>query len=109
MTGEDDFNALASAILDGNAGASVYRLAPPARSHGVVAPYTGAEILFDAGLTRSATRSERQRAAFGGLGLGLVRQAADQDDDHHRDRRADQVAEDIHPPAREVATHDVRP
>jgi hypothetical protein len=54
LTAEDDFNALASAILDGNLDARVYRLAPPLRSHGVVAPYTGAEILFDAGMTRSA-------------------------------------------------------
>jgi NhaP-type Na+/H+ or K+/H+ antiporter len=54
LTGEDDFNALASTVLDGNVDERVYRLAPPMRSHGVVAPYTGAEILFDAGMTRSA-------------------------------------------------------
>jgi len=54
LTGEDDFNALASAVLDGNVSEHVYRLAPPMRSHGVVAPYAGAEILFDAGMTRSA-------------------------------------------------------
>jgi NhaP-type Na+/H+ or K+/H+ antiporter len=54
LTGEDDFNALASTVLDGNVDEHVYRLAPPVRSHGVVAPYTGAEILFDAGMTRSA-------------------------------------------------------
>lgn len=54
LTGEDDFNALASAVLDGNVDDRVYRLAPPLGSHGVVAPYTGAEILFDAGMTRSA-------------------------------------------------------
>lgn len=54
LTGEDDFNALASAVLDGNVNECVYQLAPPMRSHGVVAPYTGAEILFGAGMTRSA-------------------------------------------------------
>ena len=54
LAGEDDFNALASTVLDGNVDERVYRLAPPMRSHGVVAPYTGAEILFDAGMTRSA-------------------------------------------------------
>ncbi len=54
LTGEDDFNALASAVLDGSVEERVYRLAPPMRSHGVVAPYTGAQILFDAGMTRSA-------------------------------------------------------
>src|ERR1700728_3684842 len=54
LTDEDDFNALASVLLTGNVEERVYRLAPPMRSHGVVAPYTGAEILFDAGMTRSA-------------------------------------------------------
>ncbi len=54
LTGEDDFNALASAVLDGSVDDRVYRLAPPPGSHGVVAPYTGAEILFGAGMTRSA-------------------------------------------------------
>jgi NhaP-type Na+/H+ or K+/H+ antiporter len=54
LTGEDDFNALASTVLDGNVDERVYRLAPPMRSHGVVAPYTGAEILFDAAMNRSA-------------------------------------------------------
>jgi NhaP-type Na+/H+ or K+/H+ antiporter len=54
LTGEDDFNALASALLQGSVEGRVYRLAPPVRSHGVVAPYTGAEILFGADMTRSA-------------------------------------------------------
>jgi NhaP-type Na+/H+ or K+/H+ antiporter len=52
LTGEDDFNALASALLQDSVG-HVYRLAPPPRSHGVVAPYTGAEILFQNCMTRS--------------------------------------------------------
>jgi NhaP-type Na+/H+ or K+/H+ antiporter len=60
MTGEDDFNALASAVLQGNGEGRVYRLAPPQRSHGVVAPYTGADTLFGAGMTRSAV-SRRYR------------------------------------------------
>jgi NhaP-type Na+/H+ or K+/H+ antiporter len=51
LTAEDDFNALASAMLQGNVDGRVYRLAPPLRSQGVVAPYTGAEILFGAGMT----------------------------------------------------------
>jgi hypothetical protein len=33
---------------------AVYRLAPQARSHGVVAPYTGGRILFGDGMTRPA-------------------------------------------------------
>jgi NhaP-type Na+/H+ or K+/H+ antiporter len=54
LTDEDDFNALASALLAGNVEGRVYRLAPQLRSHGVVAPYTGGEILFRDGLTRLA-------------------------------------------------------
>jgi hypothetical protein len=53
LTGEDDFNALASALLQGSVEGHVYRLAPPPHSHGVVAPYTGAEILFHDWMTRS--------------------------------------------------------
>ena len=54
LTDEDDFNALASALLVGSVEGRVYRLAPQLRSHGVVAPYTGGEILFSDGLTRLA-------------------------------------------------------
>jgi uncharacterized hydrophobic protein (TIGR00271 family) len=54
LTDEDDFNALASVLLTGNVEGRVYRLAPPLRSHGVVAPYTSGEILFGEGLTRGA-------------------------------------------------------
>ncbi len=54
LTAEDDFNALASAMLQGNVEGRVHRLAPPLRSEGVVAPYTGAETLFGAGMTGPA-------------------------------------------------------
>jgi NhaP-type Na+/H+ or K+/H+ antiporter len=54
LTAEDDFNALASALLEGTVEGRVYRLAPPRGSHGVVAPYTGTEVLFGPGLTRTA-------------------------------------------------------
>ena len=54
LTDEDDFNALASVLLAGSVEGRVYRLAPPLRSHGVVAPYTSGEILFGDGLTRWA-------------------------------------------------------
>jgi hypothetical protein len=37
LTGEDDFNALASAMLQGSVEGRVYRLAPPLRSQGVAA------------------------------------------------------------------------
>jgi hypothetical protein len=46
LTGEDDFNALASTTLRGNVDGPVYRVPAPRDSHGVVAPYTGAEVLF---------------------------------------------------------------
>lgn len=52
LTSEDDFNALASAILRDSVDGPIYRLRPSHPSHGVVAPYTGSEPLFDAGLTR---------------------------------------------------------
>ena len=58
LTDEDDFNALASVLLADTVGERVYRLAPPQRSHGVVAPYTTGEILFANSMTRPAV-SER--------------------------------------------------
>jgi hypothetical protein len=54
LTAEDDFNALASVVLPGSLEGRVYRIAAPHHSHGVVAPYTGGELLFDEALTRSA-------------------------------------------------------
>ena len=58
LTDEDDFNALASALLADNVEGRVYRLAPQLRSHGVVAPYTGGEILFSDDLTRLAVNDQ---------------------------------------------------
>jgi len=52
LTTEDDFNALASTMLAGSVEGAVYRLGPQLPSHGVVAPYTGGQILFGTGLTR---------------------------------------------------------
>jgi NhaP-type Na+/H+ or K+/H+ antiporter len=52
VTDEDDFNALASAVLAGRAECPVYRLGGRLPSHGVVAPYTGGETLFGTSLTR---------------------------------------------------------
>ena len=51
LTDEDDFNALAAAELAGAADGQVYRLGARLPSHGVVAPYTGGEILFGTSLT----------------------------------------------------------
>jgi NhaP-type Na+/H+ or K+/H+ antiporter len=52
LTAEDDFNALGSTVLAGTVEGPVYRLGARQPSHGVVAPYTGGEILFDSKLTR---------------------------------------------------------
>lgn len=54
LTDEDDFNALAFMTLKETVKGPVHRLAPPTRSHGVVAPYTGSEALFGEGLNRPA-------------------------------------------------------
>ena len=52
LTSEDDFNALGSTVLAGSVDGQVYRLSARMPSHGVVAPYTGGEILFHQKLTR---------------------------------------------------------
>lgn len=52
LTDEDDFNALAFMTLKERVEGSVHQLAPPIRSHGVVAASTGSEALFGAGLDR---------------------------------------------------------
>ena len=63
LTDEDDFNALASAILRDNSDGPVYRLRPRLPSHGVVAPYTGGEALFGTKLTRPAVIGRYQDGA----------------------------------------------
>jgi NhaP-type Na+/H+ or K+/H+ antiporter len=63
LTDEDDFNALASVLLAGSVEGHVYRLAPPQRSHGVVAPYTTGQILFRDGMTRPAVSGRYQDGA----------------------------------------------
>ncbi len=52
LTGEDDFNALGSTVLQGSVEGPVYRLGARLPGHGVVAPFTGGQILFDPKLTR---------------------------------------------------------
>jgi hypothetical protein len=63
LTEEDDFNALAAVILADNVDGPVYRLGHPPSSRGVVAPYLGGEILFGAGLSRSAVASRARAGA----------------------------------------------
>lgn len=54
LTNEDDFNALSSMMLRESVDGPIYRLRPPQPSHGVVAPFTGREPLFDEALNRPA-------------------------------------------------------
>lgn len=63
LTDEDDFNALASTQLEAGGETQVYRLGPPTRSHGVVAPFTGAGVLFGDNLTRTALAARYARGA----------------------------------------------
>ena len=58
LTGEPDFDALASTMLQGNVDGPVYRLRPLLASHGVVAPYTGGTTLFSAELTGPAVAQQ---------------------------------------------------
>ena len=51
-TNDDDFNALASIVMQDNVEGPVYRVGPAHDSHGVVAPYTGSDILFGRSLVR---------------------------------------------------------
>jgi len=78
LTGEDDFNALASTVLYGLVDDRVYRLAAPARGNGVVAPYTGADALFATGLTRG----EVERRYAGGARIVTCKAAAEVPDGH---------------------------
>jgi len=71
LTSEDDFNALACTMLAGEADTQVYRLAPRAPGHGVVAPFTGSGTVFTPGLTRDGT-DRRHRA-----GARITAQPAD--------------------------------
>ncbi|HTZ22880.1 MAG TPA: cation:proton antiporter [Streptosporangiaceae bacterium] len=78
LTGEDDFNALASTVLYGLVDDRVYRLAAPMRSNGVVAPYTGADVLFATGLTRG----EVERRYASGARIVTCKAAAGVPDGH---------------------------
>jgi hypothetical protein len=63
LTGEDDFNALASMTLRDSVDGPVYRVAAPRDSHGVVSPYTADDVLFGASLTRSAINGRHHNGA----------------------------------------------
>ncbi|TQJ46703.1 hypothetical protein [Streptomyces sp. SLBN-115] len=60
---DDDFNALASVVIKDNVQGPVYRVGPPRDSHGVVAPYTGGDILFGRALVRQHLAARYERGA----------------------------------------------
>lgn len=62
-TDDDDFNALASVVMQDNVEGPVYRVGPPHGSHGVVAPYTGGDILFGRSLVRHVLAERYERGA----------------------------------------------
>ncbi|MCX5254723.1 cation:proton antiporter [Streptomyces canus] len=62
-TDDDDFNALASVVMQDNVEGPVYRVGPPHESHGVVAPYTGGAILFGSSLVRHALAARYEAGA----------------------------------------------
>ncbi|MFJ9079580.1 cation:proton antiporter [Streptomyces sp. NPDC102278] len=60
---DDDFNALASVVMKSNVEGHVYRVGPPHGSHGVVAPYTGGDILFGTALVRHVLAARHEEGA----------------------------------------------
>ncbi|MCX4695435.1 sodium:proton antiporter [Streptomyces sp. NBC_01408] len=63
LTDDDDFNALASVVVEDNVEGPVYRVGPPHESHGVVAPYTGGAILFGGSLVRHVLAARYEQGA----------------------------------------------
>ncbi|MFJ3722832.1 cation:proton antiporter [Streptomyces sp. NPDC090045] len=63
LTDDDDFNALASVVVQDNVEGPVYRVGPPHESHGVVAPYTGGAILFGGSLVRHVLAERYEQGA----------------------------------------------
>ncbi|MGW7440300.1 cation:proton antiporter [Streptomyces sp. NPDC054849] len=63
LTDDDDFNALASVVVEDNIEGPVYRVGPPHESHGVVAPYTGGAILFGGSLVRHVLAARYEQGA----------------------------------------------
>lgn len=62
-TDDDDFNALASVVMQDSVEGPVYRVGPPRDSHGVVAPYTGGDILFGRSLVRHTLAARYEAGA----------------------------------------------
>ena len=78
LTAEDDFNALASAILHAAAIPLVCRLAPSSSEYGVVAPFTGGDMLFGPGLTgQELGRRQRHGARIVAVPAGQPHEGGD--------------------------------
>ncbi|MEU9669998.1 hypothetical protein AB0E25_31400 [Streptomyces bobili] len=60
---DDDFDALAAVVMQDNVEGPVYRVGPPHGSHGVVAPYTGGDILFGPSLVPHVLAESYERGA----------------------------------------------
>ncbi|MEU0898262.1 cation:proton antiporter [Streptomyces massasporeus] len=73
LTDDDDFNALASVVVQDRVDGPVYRVGPPSDSQGVVAPYSGGGVLFGPGLLRNTLADRHERGA-----RFLVRPASEQ-------------------------------
>ncbi|MCX4820142.1 cation:proton antiporter [Streptomyces sp. NBC_01142] len=63
LTGDDDFNALASVMVRDSVEGPVYRAGPPHDSHGVIAPYAGGDILFGRALVRHTLAARYEQGA----------------------------------------------
>jgi hypothetical protein len=63
LTSEDDFNALAAAVLRYSVDDRVFRVGPPVGGRGVVAPFTGGDVLFSNALNRSTLVSKYENGA----------------------------------------------
>ncbi|MFG2751545.1 cation:proton antiporter [Streptomyces xanthophaeus] len=63
LTDDDDFNALASVLVEDNVEGPVYRVGPPKESHGAVAPYTGGAVLFGGALLRHVLADRYEQGA----------------------------------------------
>ncbi|HEY1616450.1 MAG TPA: cation:proton antiporter [Streptosporangiaceae bacterium] len=63
LTAEDDFNALAAALLRGSVQDRVFRVAPQAGGHGVIAAYSSGDLLFAPALNRAALASRYRDGA----------------------------------------------
>ncbi|MGW1373025.1 cation:proton antiporter [Streptomyces sp. NPDC002446] len=63
LTADDDFNALASIVMQDSVDGPVYRVGPPPDSQGVVAPYTAGDTVFGPGLVRHALAARHEQGA----------------------------------------------